>query len=255
MWIAQRLLGLRGTARYVTADAVDEADLEALALGVALAERDGARIVCRTGPSFVAARAGRRTAPPLTDDELAGPPGRGLVVVGSHTALTTAQLGRARRDHDLGVVTLDVEQLLDRDPDVAAGQTRALAGALRAALGAGDAALVTSRRPAHRAGGAGSLADSRRVADALVDVVAAIATDTPLSWLVAKGGITSSDMAVRALGSRRAVVRGQLFPGQISVWELGAGCRCPDLRYVVFPGNVGDEPALSATLHRLKGTA
>jgi uncharacterized protein YgbK (DUF1537 family) len=61
-------------------------------------------------------------------------------------------------------------------------------------------------------------------------------------------------MALRALGAKRAIVLGQVFPGQVSVWELIGGVRT-GLRYVVFPGNVGDRRTLAHTLDRLKGWA
>ena len=62
-------------------------------------------------------------------------------------------------------------------------------------------------------------------------------------FLIAKGGITSSDTATRGLDVRRAIVRGQLLPG-VPVWRLGPESRFPGLDYVVFPGNVGGESAL-----------
>jgi uncharacterized protein YgbK (DUF1537 family) len=61
--------------------------------------------------------------------------------------------------------------------------------------------------------------------------------------LIAKGGITSSDVATQALNVSRAVVMGQLLPG-VPVWQLGAESRYPGLAYVVFPGNVGRSKSL-----------
>ena len=67
--------------------------------------------------------------------------------------------------------------------------------------------------------------------------------------LVAKGGITSSDVATRALGVRRAEVLGQVQAG-VPVWELGPESRFPGMRYVVFPGNVGSADSLVELLRR-----
>jgi uncharacterized protein YgbK (DUF1537 family) len=252
--VAQRLLDLRGLVRYVTADAVEDTDLEILAYGVELAEARGLRLIYRTGPSFLAARAGLRTPPPLGEGEVAVPGGRGLLVVGSHTGLTTRQLELAERDHEFVTVMLDVRRLLAVEPPERVALTSRVAAELREAMAGGDAALVTTRTPQHAAQGAASLTSAEVVADAMVKIVAAVAADTPFDWMLAKGGITSHDMAVRALGVRRATVLGQLFFGQVSIWELGDGGVRPGLRYVVFPGNVGDELALSAALSRLKGS-
>jgi hypothetical protein len=52
-----------------------------------------------------------------------------------------------------------------------------------------------------------------------------------------------------------AIVLGQLFPGQVSVWEPGEGSLRRGLKYIVSPGNVGDEQALAQALDRLEGAA
>jgi uncharacterized protein YgbK (DUF1537 family) len=66
------------------------------------------------------------------------------------------------------------------------------------------------------------------------------------SWVVAKGGITSHDVAVRGLGIRRAEVIGQLLPGMVSVFRpIEAAPEAVGIPYVVFAGNVGDENTLA----------
>ena len=69
-------------------------------------------------------------------------------------------------------------------------------------------------------------------------------------WFIAKGGITSSDLATHALGVRRALVLGQALAG-VPVWQLGPESRWPGLAYVVFPGNVGVPDSLAALVGRL----
>jgi len=70
-------------------------------------------------------------------------------------------------------------------------------------------------------------------------------------YLVAKGGITSSDITTAGLGICRAVILGQILPG-VPVWELGNEARFPGLAYIVFPGNVGCKNALVQIEERLK---
>ena len=65
-----------------------------------------------------------------------------------------------------------------------------------------------------------------------------------LDAVLAKGGITSSDVATKGLGVKRAMVLGQLLPG-VPVWRLGPESRYPSAIYVVFPGNVGGSTALA----------
>ena len=70
-------------------------------------------------------------------------------------------------------------------------------------------------------------------------------------YLVAKGGITASDIAKAALGVRRAMVLGQVLPG-VPVWRLGAEARFAGLLFIVFPGNVGGPEALVDLVSLLK---
>jgi uncharacterized protein YgbK (DUF1537 family) len=69
-------------------------------------------------------------------------------------------------------------------------------------------------------------------------------------YILAKGGITSSDIATAALKITRAQVLGQILPG-VPVWRAGPESKWPDVPYVVFPGNVGGADAISQVVHIL----
>jgi uncharacterized protein YgbK (DUF1537 family) len=69
--------------------------------------------------------------------------------------------------------------------------------------------------------------------------------------VLAKGGITSHDIAAKALGVQRAVVMGQIIPG-VPVWRLGEGSRFPGMSYIVFPGNVGGETSMTDVVQALR---
>jgi uncharacterized protein YgbK (DUF1537 family) len=109
--------------------------------------------------------------------------------------------------------------------------------------------LFTSRRLVSGVNAEENLAIGRRVSQGVVDIVRNV-TILP-RYLLAKGGITSSDLATRALGVKRAVVQGQILPG-VPVWRLGPESRCPGLNYIVFPGNVGRPDALVTIREQLK---
>ena len=70
-------------------------------------------------------------------------------------------------------------------------------------------------------------------------------------FLTAKGGVTSSDVATKALEASRAEVMGAILPG-VPVWRMGAESRMPGLPYIVFPGNVGGSDGLSRAYEILK---
>jgi uncharacterized protein YgbK (DUF1537 family) len=111
--------------------------------------------------------------------------------------------------------------------------------------------VFTSRTLVTSTGAEASLSVGRRISNALIDIVRGL--DVQPRFLIAKGGITSSDIATLALGVRRAVVRGQLLPG-VPVWRLGPEARFPGLDYIVFPGNVGDDDALTQAVARVSAT-
>lgn len=216
-------------------------DLEVLVSALLQAEGRGKRFLYRTAASFVQVRLGLATRPLLTAADLALPKcGGGLFVVGSYVPKTTSQVHALLSAPDLARVEVRVPALLDaqqRDAEI----TRT-ADAVNAALADDrDAVLYTSRDLVTGADAAASLAIGSQVSSALVAIVRGLAV-TP-RYLVAKGGITSSDIATQALGIRRALVLGQILPG-VPVWQTGAESRYPGLVYVVFPGNVGGEQAL-----------
>lgn len=247
----------------VTVDAEDGDDLDRVAAGLAGAVDAGVRVLVRSGPSFVRALAGRATAPPLSEEAIAAvsAPGRGLVVVGSHTALTNAQVQRATTGTDWHRHELDVAALLDpghRGAEVDRVVRRCVASL--APVAGADVVLTTSRALVTGADADASLAVAASVADAVVDTVRAVLEAVRPSWVVAKGGITSSDLLTRTLGMHRARVLGTLLPGMVSVWAkedpdvsgglLSEGPRAP--LAVVFPGNAGDADALASVVRRMR---
>lgn len=246
-------------ATPVVVNAVDEADLDVVVLGLILAEEAGARVLSRTGPSFVAARLGIKARAPLTHDEvftLGERAGHGLVVVGSHVELTTRQVSRLKNEFpDIEAIELDVPKLLD--PAQRAGEMARCGDALVAALKRTEALLVSSREQIVGDTGHSSLVIAQTVSHALVTLTARAVHEVATKWVLAKGGITSSDVATEGLKIRRATVAGQLFPGIVSVWvnEGGSSQGLKGLPYVVFAGNVGDESTLADAVRILRGSA
>ena len=86
-----------------------------------------------------------------------------------------------------------------------------------------------------------ALLRSVKISDGVQALVGSLSV-TP-AFVVAKGGITSSDVGTKALKVKRADVMGQIKPG-IPVWRTGAESRFPGTPYVIFPGNVGEVQTL-----------
>ena len=86
-----------------------------------------------------------------------------------------------------------------------------------------------------------ALLRSVRISDGVQSLVGRLSV-TP-AFVVAKGGITSSDVGTKALQVRRATVLGQIRSG-IPVWQTGTESRFPQIPYNIFPGNVGSAETL-----------
>ncbi len=220
-------------------------DLEVLVAGLLDAEHAGKHFLYRTAASFVRVRGLIPERGLLSPEELYLPHadrGPGLVVVGSHVQRSSVQLRALLELPRLQVFELSVPAVLD-----AAQRTEALtdlANVAAAGLRAGhDVVIATSRRVIAGAGPEDSLAIARAVSTALCELTRRVLDHARPAFVVAKGGITSSDLATRALGVRRALVLGQIQPG-VPVWRLGDESSLPGAPYIVFPGNVGGPETL-----------
>jgi uncharacterized protein YgbK (DUF1537 family) len=243
--VAEILAGVTGGA-FVVVNATDYADLEIVVLGLLAAQEQGRNFLYRTGPSFVRALAGLEPQEPLTAQQIwpdGQPRGHGLVVVGSHVGLTSRQVAAAQQRGGMTHAELHVPSLTD--PDRRDTHLAEVSRHVVQALATSDVLLATSRRLIRGGDANHSLAISRNVSTAVIEVVKAALAARP-TWMIAKGGITSHDVAVHGLSIRRAQVLGQLLPGMISVFRpIQAAPEAVGMPYVVFAGNVGDDHTLA----------
>ena len=234
-------------AGVAVANAEVDRDIEVVALGGLIAEEAGVPVIARTAASYVRARAGRRPMPLLTAAELQTD-GPGLIVVGSHVDTTTRQVRRLLdvRGDRITVEELAVDRLTAGGAEAWAAIDRA-AATLEAALRSGRIGLVATERTRREV----DLTGGRAVSGALAAIVDRV--EHRPAWVIAKGGITSSDVASVALGMREARVAGQILRG-VPVWVGGADTRWPGMPLVVFPGNVGDDASLLGAVEKLVRT-
>jgi len=248
---------LRGlsNAQPAVVDIVEENDLRLLALALDEAERAGSRLLYRVGPPFVRALIGQEPHPALEVDDisairaggLADNAVGGLIVVGSHVAMTTKQLEALVERMSPVELEIDVARVLSDSPE---GHLAEVAEKAVAALPYGNVVVRTSRSLVTGSDAGDSLAVSRQVSTAVVEVVRRILAGCPPRFVVAKGGITSSDVASRGLDIERAVVRGPMLPGIVSLWEPMDG-PARGIPYIVFAGNVGGPSSLADVVEKL----
>jgi uncharacterized protein YgbK (DUF1537 family) len=235
--------------RYCVVNAAGYRDLEVFVQGLLAAEAHGKTFLFRTAASFVQVRAGIFPRSLLTQSDLQLPAaGGGLIVVGSFVPRSTGQVNSLLAATNIAQAEINVAALLDgqlRDEEI-----NRVANDTEQALRRGNDMLIfTSRQLVAGKDSKSSLQIGQKVSKGLISIVRRI--QTAPRYILAKGGITASDIATRALNVKRAFVLGQILPG-VPVWQLGAESRFPNLSYIVFPGNVGDDHALVEVVQQLK---
>nr|HMN31370.1 four-carbon acid sugar kinase family protein [Caldilineaceae bacterium] len=219
--ITERLLSLSKGAVCIV-NAASMRDMQVFVLGLLEAEAKGKHFLYRTAASFVQVRAAIESRPLLTPADLDLPPTRsGLTIVGSYVPKTTGQLGALLDLEGVEGIEVDVPALLAEQSQQA--QIRQVASATDEALRSGrQVVLYTSRGLITGSGAEASLVIGQRISASLVAIVQSLQSRP--RYLLAKGGITSSDIATQGLGVKRATVLGQILPG-VPVWRTGPESR------------------------------
>ena len=254
--VALRMLAATGAARgilppVVVANGTCQQDYDVVAQAVRQLEAGGVRVVTRCGPSYVASRLGEPVPAPLHGLGASGTVnGPGLVVVGSHVPVSTAQL--AVLIDELRPVVVELDPLAATGPHRRRCVTQ-LTDAICEGLDAGqDVVLATSRRLLSAPDIRGSLDIAAAVSSAITEVVEAVLARVTPSWIVAKGGITSALMLSDVLRLRRGWIVGQMQKGLIPMWrDDDTSSHNPPC--VIFPGNVGTPQTLVEVVRSLRG--
>lgn len=232
---------------YGIVNAADYRDLEVLVAGLIKAEAQNRHFIFRTAACFVRVRGGISPRELLDSSELTAENKHGgLFVAGSYVPKTTAQLNELLKKK-IEPVEISVDNLLsDATHD---GEIQKAIDRLNHHISQGrDAVVFTSRKLITGTSDQDNLSIGQCVSDSLISIVHGL--EHQPRYLVAKGGITSSDVATKGLGVLRAMIMGQILPG-VPVWKLGPETRYPGMAYIVFPGNVGNDDALAVIQERL----
>ncbi|WP_322922441.1 four-carbon acid sugar kinase family protein [Paenibacillus campi] len=235
----------------IIVNVISYADMDLLSLALLRAEQNGKRFIFRTAASFVKSYAGISDVDYVPAERLiadAQSKHGGIVIVGSYVQKTTRQLEQLLQlDHVLGL-EMNVEHLLDdanREQEIQRVQVEA-----NTHLSNGtDVVVYSSRRLITANSNADNFQISATVSAALVHIVQSL--QVAPKFIIAKGGITSSDVATRGLSIKRALVLGQVSAG-IPVWLTGAEAKFNGIPYIVFPGNVGNDTTLRETVETIQ---
>lgn len=238
--VMEKLLQARNFQKIIV-NAVSDEDLVVFCTALYKALRMGRMFLFRTAASFVRILAGMNKKDFLTDFK-GNQDGRGgIIIVGSHTQKTNLQMEKLRGYRNIEFLELDVQ---NQDPESLEKRAGLLADQCSKCIKDGKTPLVYTSRKLIQGKDDDkekALQCSVAISHALQNVVAKL-SERP-SYILAKGGITSSDIATKALKIVQADVLGQAAPG-IPVWKTGQESLFADIPYIIFPGNVGDSDTL-----------
>lgn len=222
-------------------------DLEVLALGIFAAEEKGRAFLYRCSASFIKARGGFEDVPLLTREQLAPGEGPGLVIAGSYVEKTSRQLKHLidsglAEGIEFHVGNLTTEDRTDKE-------IKAVSDYVNKNLSRGITTVIYTSRDISNPSGTDFTETGKRIIRSLCRVVENISIKP--GFVIAKGGITSIEIARTALKVKEARAAGQILGG-VPVLRLPEETRWAGIPYVVFPGNVGDETALAQAVTTLK---
>ncbi|MCL1992228.1 MAG: hydroxyacid dehydrogenase [Spirochaetes bacterium] len=237
----------------VIVNALSYTDVKVFAAALYRAQEAGKNFILRSAAALPKVLGGIKDKPLLTREELlvstlagtlaggageAAPPG-GLVVIGSHVQKTSRQLEILLEKKNIVQIEFDTHLVTD-DSKFAQEKSRVQKLA-DDSIKAGKDTVIYTRRERFDLN-TGNKEDELRVSMKIAAAVTGFVSALPCrpKFIIAKGGITSSEIGTVALKVKKALVLGQILPG-IPVWLTGSESRFPNTPYIIFPGNVGDE--------------
>ncbi len=249
--IEEKLLSVGGFNKIIV-NAVDYIDVKIFCIALYRAISRGKRFMFRTAAALVKCIGGISDQPLLTRKDMIRneTENGGIVVVGSHTQKTTLQMQQLLKVP--GTVGIEFQSdLVLEGKDAFENEIRRVVSESESLIRNGktpvcytNRKLLTVENDTKEA----ALVRSVQISDGVQSLVGRLSVAP--AFVIAKGGITSSDIGTKALSVRRANVMGQIRPG-IPVWETGADSRFPGIPYVIFPGNVGDDNTLKEAVEIL----
>jgi len=249
--IAEQLIKCTGFNKVIVS-AVDYVDVKVFALSYCQALRAGKRFLFRSAAAVPKVLGGISTIPLLTKGDLIDPTNEngGIVLVGSHVNKTTQQLEALRRSAK-PISFIEFNQHLVVSESGLAPEVARVVALAEENIKAGKTVAIYTRRDRFDLPTKDKdrqLKTSVQISDAVTGIIGSL-TVRP-NFIIAKGGITSSDVGTKALRVRKAVVMGQISPG-IPVWMTGPESKFPNMPYIIFPGNVGQIGTLKEIIESL----
>lgn len=249
--ITRKLMEAEDFAKIIV-NAVCYADLKVFTVSWIRAMKTGRHYLARCAAALPKVIGGISDKPLLTRQDLRPDDSRngGLIIIGSHVKKTTQQFQQLLNAH-LPLQPLEFRVSTYFEEGGLEGETRRVLVRAEELIRSGTTVLIYTSRELLAPEGFSEedlLSLSVRISEALTSVVSLLSVKP--SFILAKGGITSSDVGTIGLHVRKALVLGQVKPG-IPVWLTGPESRFPGMPYIIFPGNVGAPETLKEIVEEL----
>lgn len=237
---------------HVIVNAVADCDVKVFAVALYRAMAKGRHFTIRSAAALVKAIGNISDQPLLTREKMVTQESKaGGIIVWAATPKDHGPAGRTEKVQGIEFIEMDSDKVLV--PGELEKEAAAIVAHCSQQIAKGITCCVSTKRvvltlPDDTPEAA--LVRSVAISDALQSCVGRL-TASP-AFVVAKGGITSSDVGVKALRVKCAKVLGQIRPG-IPVWQTGAESLFPGTPYIIFPGNVGEVSTLREAVEILLG--
>ena len=249
--IKNQLLTASGFQKIIV-NSIDYIDVKVFTIALIEAVLEGKEFLFRSAAAITKILGGVSDKPLLTKKELVSPENKhgGIVLVGSHVKKTTMQLEELKQSaKEIHFIEFDAHTVLEKDG--LEKEVVRVIGLVEKDIENGKTVVVYTSRNLVTL----DTQDKDKILEASVEISDAVTSiigklNVRPSFIVAKGGITSSDVGTKALKVKRALVMGQIKPG-IPVWLTGKESKFPNMPYVIFPGNVGETTTLKEAVEIL----
>lgn len=248
--IEQQLLKVEGFNKVIV-NAVDYVDVQIFTIALIRAMNKGKNFMFRSAAALTKVIGGisdkslLAREDILSDDSSNG----GLVIIGSHVKKTTEQLEELKKSAAVEFIEFNVHLVLEPE-QFEQELERVIETTNQLIVEGKNVAVYTTRQRLDLGEGQKEeeLKLSIKISNAVTSIVQRLKVRP--SYIIAKGGITSSDIGTKGLEVKRATVAGQIRPG-IPVWTTDSDSKFPGISYVIFPGNVGTKTDLREVVEML----
>ena len=248
--IKEKLMSAQNMAKIIV-NAVSYADLKVFCAALVLAMKEGRHYMARTAAAFTKVMGRIPDQPLLGRAQLEGDTKNGgIVLIGSHVKKTTDQLNCLKKlDGQADFMEFQVNAVFEEnglekevEKTVKVAEEKILSGRTVVIYTSRQLLAPENMTPEEK------LHISVKISNAVTSIIGKLSVKP--KFIIAKGGITSSDVGTKALRVKKARVMGQVKKG-IPVWMTGEESKFPGMPYIIFPGNVGEVSTLKEIVEEL----